>query len=152
MKRLHLIILIAIAVPFLAPASALAAESNPFADRSRAPIASSLPQMPYSQLLPLAANGVVKSVELDEVNATDVAGSDEAGEELRDTLDFLLRPERFERVGATMRSGILLYGPPGTGKTLLAKALAGEAGLPFFATSGSDFVELYVGTGPKRVR
>ena len=93
-----------------------------------------------------------KKVELSAVKFTDVAGCDEAVEELRDTLDFLLSPERFERVGATMPSGILLCGPPGTGKTLLAKALAGEAGLPFFATSGSDFVELYVGTGPKRVR
>jgi cell division protease FtsH len=250
MKRLHLIILLAIAVPFLAPASTLAAESaaesSQFGDRGRTPSASTLPQMPYSQLLRLAANGVVKSVKLDEINTqavvtltdgnqrlvetghessqladtlssdgvdvtyqaagtrgggsgllplmivggllvgfvltmilvsrrqrrarasqvaatakeaeksavkfTDVAGCDEAVEELRDTLDFLLRPERFERVGATMPSGILLYGPPGTGKTLLAQALAGEAGLPFFATSGSDFVELYVGTGPKRVR
>jgi cell division protease FtsH len=82
----------------------------------------------------------------------DVAGCDEAVEELRDTLDFLRSPERFERVGATMPSGLILHGPPGTGKTLLAKALAGEAGLPFFAASGSDFVEMYVGVGAKRIR
>ncbi len=99
----------------------------------------------------LVANAA-KEAERSAVKFSDVAGCDEAVEELRDTLDFLLRPARFERVGATMPSGILLYGPPGTGKTLLAKALAGEAGVPFFATSGSDFVELYVGTGPKRVR
>ncbi|MGZ4431631.1 MAG: ATP-dependent metallopeptidase FtsH/Yme1/Tma family protein [Gaiellales bacterium] len=83
---------------------------------------------------------------------SDVAGCDEAVEELRDTLDFLRNPERFERLGARMPSGILLHGPPGTGKTLLAKAVAGEAGVPFFAMSGSDFVEMYVGVGPKRVR
>ena len=245
MKRLHLITLLAIAVPFLAQVPVAAAATTPFGERARGPAGSTLSQMPYSQLLRLAKNGAVRSVQLDEAKAeavvtltdgntrlvatghessqlaetlsadgvdvtyeaastrggsgllplmivggllfgfvmtmvmvgrrqrrarsalaataskeaeksavkfTDVAGCDEAVEELRDTLDFLLRPERFERVGATMPSGILLYGPPGTGKTLLAKALAGEAGLPFFATSGSDFVELYVGTGPKRVR
>ena len=83
---------------------------------------------------------------------SDVAGCDEAVEELRDTLDFLRHPERYQRLGATMPSGIMLYGPPGTGKTLLAKAVAGEAGIPFYAASASDFVELYVGTGAKRVR
>jgi cell division protease FtsH len=82
----------------------------------------------------------------------DVAGCDEAVEELRDTLDFLRSPERFEKLGATMPSGLMLYGPPGTGKTLLAKALAGEAGLPFYSASGSDFVQLYVGSGAKAVR
>ncbi|MGN6379257.1 MAG: ATP-dependent metallopeptidase FtsH/Yme1/Tma family protein [Gaiellales bacterium] len=86
------------------------------------------------------------------VRFADVAGCDEAVEELRDTLDFLKNPERFEKVGATMPTGLILHGPPGTGKTLLAKALAGEAGVPFFAASGSDFVEMYVGVGAKRIR
>jgi cell division protease FtsH len=82
----------------------------------------------------------------------DVAGCDEAVEELCEMLEFLKAPERFTRVGARMPSAVMLYGPPGTGKTLLARALAGEAGVPFFAASGSDFVELYVGVGAKRVR
>jgi len=86
------------------------------------------------------------------VSFTDVAGCDEAVLELSDTLDFLRSPERFEALGAKMPSGIILHGPPGTGKTLLAKAVAGEAGIPFFASSGSDFVEMYVGVGAKRVR
>ncbi|HEX2588742.1 MAG TPA: AAA family ATPase [Gaiellales bacterium] len=86
------------------------------------------------------------------IRFADVAGCDEAIEELRDTLDFLRSPERFEKVGATMPSGLMLYGPPGTGKTLLAKALAGEAGLPFYSASGSDFVQMYVGSGAKAVR
>ena len=82
----------------------------------------------------------------------DVAGCDEAVEELREMLEFLRAPERFTRVGARMPSAVMLYGPPGTGKTLLARALAGEAGVPFYAASGSDFIELYVGVGAKRVR
>jgi cell division protease FtsH len=86
------------------------------------------------------------------VRFADVAGCDEAVEELREMLDFLRTPERFARVGARMPSAVMLYGPPGTGKTLLARALAGEAGVPFFAASGSDFIELYVGVGAKRVR
>ncbi|HET7379033.1 MAG TPA: AAA family ATPase [Gaiellales bacterium] len=86
------------------------------------------------------------------VRFSDVAGCDEAVEELLDTLDFLKAPKRFRELGAVLPSGLMLYGPPGTGKTLLAKALAGEAGLPFYAMSGSSFVEMYVGVGPKRVR
>ncbi|HLK42774.1 MAG TPA: AAA family ATPase, partial [Thermoleophilia bacterium] len=86
------------------------------------------------------------------VSFADVAGCDEAVDELRDVLGFLTEPERFERLGAKPPSGIILHGEPGTGKTLLAKALAGEAGVPFFAMSGSDFVEMYVGVGAKRVR
>jgi cell division protease FtsH len=86
------------------------------------------------------------------VRFDDVAGCDEAVEELREMLDFLRTPERFARVGARMPSAVMLYGPPGTGKTLLARALAGEAGVPFFAASGSDFIELYVGVGAKRIR
>jgi cell division protease FtsH len=86
------------------------------------------------------------------VRFTDVAGCDEAIDEVREMVEFLQDPERFARVGARIPSSVLLYGPPGTGKTLIAKALAGEADVPFFATSGSEFVELYVGVGAKRVR
>jgi cell division protease FtsH len=82
----------------------------------------------------------------------DVAGCDEAVDEVREMVDFLREPERFTRVGARIPSSVLLYGPPGTGKTLIAKALAGEAGVPFFAVSGSEFIEMYVGVGAKRVR
>src|SRR5262249_14355081 len=82
----------------------------------------------------------------------DVAGCDEAVEELEEIVHFYRDAERFEILGARLPSGIMLYGDPGTGKTLLAKALAGEAGLPFYATSGSDFVEKFVGVGASRVR
>ena len=82
----------------------------------------------------------------------DVAGCDEAVEELREVVVFLKEPERFRRVGARMPRGVVLHGPPGTGKTLLAKAVAGESGVPFFALSGSDFVDTFVGVGASRVR
>jgi cell division protease FtsH len=82
----------------------------------------------------------------------DIAGVDEAVEELAEVVQFYRDPSRFERLGARLPSGIMLHGDPGTGKTLLAKALAGEAGLPFYATSGSDFVEKFVGVGASRVR
>jgi cell division protease FtsH len=82
----------------------------------------------------------------------DIAGCDEAVEELAEVVEFLRHPERFELMGAKPPSGVILHGDPGTGKTLLAKALAGEAGVPFFATSGSDFVEKFVGVGASRVR
>lgn len=82
----------------------------------------------------------------------DVAGCEEAVEEVREFVEFLRSPDRFARVGARMPSGVILHGPPGTGKTLLAKALAGEAGTDFYAVSGSDFVEQFVGVGAKRVR
>jgi cell division protease FtsH len=82
----------------------------------------------------------------------DVAGCDEVVAEVREYLDFLRAPERFKAVGAQLPAGLLLYGPPGTGKTLIAKALAGEAEIPFFAASGSDFVEKYVGVGSSRIR
>src|SRR5690349_14207786 len=82
----------------------------------------------------------------------DVAGCEEAIEELQEVVTFLHRPESFARVKARMPRGVILHGPPGTGKTLLARAVAGEAGVAFFAASGSDFVELYVGTGAARVR
>ena len=82
----------------------------------------------------------------------DVAGADEAVEELHEIKDFLADPVRFQKVGARIPKGVLLYGPPGTGKTLLARAVAGEAGVPFFSISGSDFVEMFVGVGASRVR
>jgi cell division protease FtsH len=82
----------------------------------------------------------------------DVAGADEAVEELREITAFLAHPTRFKTVGARIPKGVLLHGPPGTGKTLLARAVAGEAGVPFFSISGSDFVEMFVGVGASRVR
>jgi len=86
------------------------------------------------------------------VRFSDVAGVDEAKEELAEVIDFLKTPARFGRLGAKLPKGVLLVGPPGTGKTLLARAVAGEAGVPFFSISGSDFVEMFVGVGAARVR
>ncbi len=82
----------------------------------------------------------------------DVAGADEAIEELEEIKDFLSNPARYQAIGAKIPKGVLLYGPPGTGKTLLARAVAGEAGVPFYSISGSDFVEMFVGVGASRVR
>src|SRR2546429_621131 len=79
-------------------------------------------------------------------------GADEAGEELQEIKEFLESPTKFQQMGAKIPKGVLLYGPPGTGKTLLARAVAGEAGVPFFSISGSDFVEMFVGVGASRVR
>ncbi len=90
--------------------------------------------------------------ETSTVTFADVAGVDEAIEELEEIKDFLKSPEKFLAVGAKIPRGVLLYGPPGTGKTLVAKAVAGEAGVPFFSISGSDFVEMFVGVGASRVR
>lgn len=87
-----------------------------------------------------------------KVKFSDVAGCDEAIEELQEIKEFLEGPEKFEALGAKIPRGVLLVGPPGTGKTLLAKAVAGEAGVPFFSISGSDFVEMFVGVGASRVR
>jgi cell division protease FtsH len=87
-----------------------------------------------------------------KVTFADVAGADEAIEELQEIKEFLKEPEKFQKVGAKIPRGVLLYGPPGTGKTLVAKAVAGEAGVPFFTISGSDFVEMFVGVGASRVR
>ncbi len=86
------------------------------------------------------------------VTFNDVAGIDEAVEEVREVVDFLKSPEKYQRLGGRIPKGVLLVGPPGTGKTLLAKAIAGEAGVPFFSLSGSDFVEMFVGVGAARVR
>ena len=88
----------------------------------------------------------------DKVTFRDVAGADEEKEELEEIVEFLKDPSRFAKLGAKIPHGVLLMGPPGTGKTLLAKAVAGEAGVPFFSISGSDFVEMYVGVGASRVR
>jgi len=90
--------------------------------------------------------------DMPKVTFEDVAGVDEAIEELQEIKDFLKEPQKFQAVGAKIPRGVLLYGPPGTGKTLLAKAVAGEAGVPFFTISGSDFVEMFVGVGASRVR
>jgi cell division protease FtsH len=86
------------------------------------------------------------------VTFDDVAGIDEAVEEVREVVDFLKSPEKYQRLGGRIPKGVLLVGPPGTGKTLLAKAIAGEAGVPFYSLSGSDFVEMFVGVGAARVR
>ena len=90
--------------------------------------------------------------ETSNVTFADVAGADEAMEELQEIKEFLKEPQKFQAVGAKIPRGVLLYGPPGTGKTLVAKAVAGEAGVPFFSISGSDFVEMFVGVGASRVR
>jgi len=87
-----------------------------------------------------------------DVTFADVAGADEAKAELQEVIDFLREPDRFQRLGGHLPKGVLLVGPPGTGKTLLARAVAGEAGVPFYSISGSDFVEMFVGVGASRVR
>ncbi|MEE9184514.1 MAG: ATP-dependent zinc metalloprotease FtsH [Acidimicrobiia bacterium] len=92
------------------------------------------------------------SKETPKVTFDDVAGIDEAVEELQEIKDFLQNPQKFRQIGAKIPKGVLLFGPPGTGKTLLARAVAGEAGVPFFSISGSDFVEMFVGVGASRVR
>jgi len=92
------------------------------------------------------------AVDSPKVSFKDVAGADEAVEELHEIKEFLENPKKFQALGARIPKGVLLYGPPGTGKTLLARAVAGEAGVPFFSISGSDFVEMFVGVGASRVR
>ena len=98
------------------------------------------------------ARAKLGSNEKEKVYFRDVAGCDEEKEELTEIVEFLRDPEKFTRLGAKIPHGVLLMGPPGTGKTLLAKAVAGEAGVPFYSISGSDFVEMYVGVGASRVR
>ncbi|HEX6401356.1 MAG TPA: ATP-dependent metallopeptidase FtsH/Yme1/Tma family protein, partial [Actinomycetota bacterium] len=95
-----------------------------------------------------------KQVAKDQPKTTfkDVAGVDEAIEELEEVKDYLQHPSKYQAMGAKIPRGVLLFGPPGTGKTLLARAVAGEAGVPFFSISGSDFVEMFVGVGASRVR
>jgi len=92
------------------------------------------------------------SVDTTKVTFKDVAGADEAKQELQEVIDFLKSPEKFQTLGGRIPKGVLLLGPPGTGKTLLARAVAGEAGVPFFSLSGADFVEMFVGVGASRVR
>ena len=98
------------------------------------------------------AKAKLGSDEKKKVFFSDVAGADEEKEELTEVVDFLKNPAKFQELGARIPHGVLLVGPPGTGKTLLAKAVAGEAGVPFYSISGSDFVEMYVGVGASRVR
>lgn len=92
------------------------------------------------------------SVENPNYTFKDIAGNEEAKESVQDIIEFLKNPEKYSRYGARMPRGIILYGQPGTGKTLLAKAVAGEAGVPFYAMSGSDFIQIYVGVGASRIR
>ena len=96
----------------------------------------------------------VKEVKGEETGVTfkDVAGQDEAKESLEEIVSFLKKPEKYNEIGARCPRGALLVGPPGTGKTLLAKAVAGEAGVPFFQIAGSEFVEMFVGRGAAKVR
>jgi len=93
-----------------------------------------------------------QSVSKDKFSFNSVAGNEEAKESLKDVVDFLKSPEKYAAYGARMPKGVILYGDPGTGKTLFAKAIAGEAGVPFYAVSGSDFVQMYVGVGASRIR
>src|SRR5690554_8090206 len=95
-----------------------------------------------------------KLLSQDQIKTTfaDVAGCDEAKEEVEELVDFLRDTSKFQRLGGTIPRGVLMVGPPGTGKTLLAKSIAGEAKVPFFSISGSDFVEMFVGVGASRVR
>lgn len=95
---------------------------------------------------------VTRDMERPQVTFTDVAGAEEAKEELKEVVEFLKEPEKFIRLGARVPKGVLMVGPPGTGKTLMARAVAGEAGVPFFSISGSEFVEMFVGVGASRVR
>lgn len=95
---------------------------------------------------------VVRDMERPQVTFTDVAGAEEAKQELAEVVEFLKEPEKFIRLGARIPKGVLMVGPPGTGKTLMARAVAGEAGVPFFSISGSEFVEMFVGVGASRVR
>ncbi|MBO6098221.1 MAG: AAA family ATPase, partial [Aeriscardovia sp.] len=90
--------------------------------------------------------------EIPKTKFTDVAGEPAAVQEVEEIKDFLKDPAKYRRLGARIPRGVLLYGPPGTGKTLLARAIAGEAGVPFYAMAGSDFVEMFVGLGASRVR
>ena len=95
---------------------------------------------------------VARDMERPQVTFADVAGADEAKEDLKEIVEFLKEPEKFIRLGARVPKGVLMVGPPGTGKTLMARAVAGEAGVPFFSISGSEFVEMFVGVGASRVR
>ena len=97
-------------------------------------------------------NGLDDVSKKNSVKFSDVEGNDEAKESLKDIIDFLKNPVKYNKYGARMPKGIIFYGPPGTGKTLLARAVAGEAGVSFYALSGSDFMQMYVGVGAGRIR
>jgi cell division protease FtsH len=109
---------------------------------------------PGSQMLSIGKNTATlfEDNDQDTVTFDDVAGLEEAKEEVKEVVEFLKTPDKFTRLGGQLPKGVLLVGPPGTGKTLMAKAVAGEAGVPFFSISGSDFVEMFVGVGASRVR
>ena len=109
---------------------------------------------PGQQVLNIGKNKAVlfDSMDGQQLTFKDVAGLDEAKEEVEEVVEFLRNPKKFTKLGGKLPKGVLLVGPPGTGKTLLAKAVAGEAGVPFFSLSGSDFVEMFVGVGAARVR
>ncbi len=109
-------------------------------------------RMRQRQRVPAGGFSPIQPGHVPGVRFADVAANEEAMESLRDVLSFIQSPERYRRFGAHVPRGVLLYGMPGTGKTLMAKALAGEAGVPFFAVNGADFVEMYVGVGASRVR
>jgi cell division protease FtsH len=109
-------------------------------------------KMPGSMMDKFGKQSNREPVRVPETRFADVAGADEALEDLREVVEFLRDPERYEKLGARIPRGVLLEGPPGTGKTLLARATAGEAQVPFFALSGSDFVEMFAGVGASRVR
>ena len=94
----------------------------------------------------------INTIQNTDKRFTDVVGCDEAKQELRDVVDFLSNPDKFKDMGARLPRGVLLVGEPGVGKTLLAKAVAGEANVPFYSVSGSEFDEMFVGVGAKRVR
>ncbi len=93
-----------------------------------------------------------KAINASSITFEDIAGNVEAKESVKDIIDFLIKPEKYAKYGARMPRGVIFYGPPGTGKTLMAKAIAGEADVPFFSVSGSDFVQMYVGVGASRIR
>lgn len=103
-------------------------------------------------LFPRSKDSQIKDSDIPQITFDDIAGNQEAKEEMQFLVDFLKDPERAEKLGAKMPKGVLFYGPPGTGKTLLAKAIAGEAGVPFYEKSGTDFIDKYVGVGAQRVK
>ncbi|EPZ3061558.1 AAA family ATPase, partial [Campylobacter coli] len=105
-----------------------------------------------SSILGIGSSKKLVNSEKPKVKFNDVAGVEEAKEEVKEIVDFLKYPERYIKLGAKIPKGLLLVGPPGTGKTLLAKAVAGEADVPFFSVSGSSFIEMFVGVGASRVR
>lgn len=138
-------------------------------DESTPPLSKSIPSVVFAiSLISILAIVVLKARNNSSITSMDmedfsknkkaaldfdaVAGNEEAKESLMDIVDFLINPEKYQKYGARMPKGVILYGDPGTGKTLLAKAVAGEAGVPFYALSGSDFVQVYVGVGAARVR